>query len=90
MIAASLPDEPPEDRVAAMSAAMLALGERIASELGRGELEQVIIKGSEGYALLQGLDESCALTLLADSDSRLGLLFLDMRAACGDLRGLLA
>ena len=69
MIAASLPDEPPEDRVAAMSAAMLALGERIASELGRGELEQVIIKGSEGYALLQGAGRK----LRADTSRRLGL-----------------
>ena len=89
MIAASLPEEPSEDRVAAMSAAMLALGERIAAELGRGELEQVIINGREGYALLQGLDENCALTVLASADARLGLLFLEIRAASGDLRNLL-
>ena len=90
MIAASLPDEAPEDRIATMSAAMLALGERIASELRRGELERVIISGRDGHAILQGLDETCALTLLAGSDARLGLLFLDMRAASGDLRDMLS
>ena len=44
-IATALTPEIEEDRVSAMSAAMLSLGERIASELGRGELEQVYIRG---------------------------------------------
>ncbi len=89
MIAASLPEDLGEGRIAAMSAAMLALGERIAGELGRGELEQVFIKGTAGYVLLQGLDENCLLTVLASADAKLGLLFLDMRAARNDLRKLL-
>lgn len=89
MIAASLPEEMAEERIAAMSAAMLALGERIAAELGRDELEQVYIKGRTGYVLLQGLDENRLLTVLASADATLGLLFLDMRAAREDLRKLL-
>lgn len=89
MIAASLPEETGEELLAAMCAAMLALGERIANELGRGELEQVFIKGRAGYVLLQGLDEICCLTVLADADAKLGLLFLDMRAASKDLQELL-
>jgi uncharacterized protein len=40
-IASALPQNVEEDRVSAMSAAMLSLGERIASELGRGSLDQV-------------------------------------------------
>ena len=43
IMASALPAEVEEDRVSAMSAAMLSLGERIASELGRGGLEQVYI-----------------------------------------------
>ncbi len=89
MIAASLPEEIGAERISAMSAAMLALGERIADELGRGELEQVFIEGRAGYVLLQGLDENCLLTVLASADANLGLLFLDMRAAQEDLRKLL-
>jgi len=46
-IASALPQGVEEDRVSAMSAAMLSLGERIASELGRGTLEQVYIKGEK-------------------------------------------
>src|SRR5512137_770895 len=54
-IATALPANVEEDRVAAMSAAMLSLGERTASELARGGLEQVYIKGSGGYVILMSI-----------------------------------
>ncbi len=77
-IASALPQGVEEDRVAAMSAAMLSLGERIASELGRGSLEQVYIKGSNGYVLLMSVAENAVLTALACENAKLGLLLLDM------------
>ena len=49
-----------------MSAAMLSLGERIASELGRGELDQVYVRGSGGYVILMSVGEEAVLTILAD------------------------
>ena len=45
IMASALQQGVEEDRVSAMSAAMLSLGERISGELGRGNLEQVYIKG---------------------------------------------
>jgi predicted regulator of Ras-like GTPase activity (Roadblock/LC7/MglB family) len=77
-IASALPQSVEEDRVAAMSAAMISLGERIASELGRGSLEQVYIKGSNGYVLLMSVAENAVLTTLARENAKLGLLLLDM------------
>jgi len=77
-IASALPQGVEEDRVAAMSAAMLSLGERIASELGRGSLEQVYIKGSSGYVLLMSVADDAVLTALARENAKLGLLLLDM------------
>jgi uncharacterized protein len=44
-IASALPQGVEEDRVSAMSAAMLSLGERIANELGRGSLNRFILRG---------------------------------------------
>jgi predicted regulator of Ras-like GTPase activity (Roadblock/LC7/MglB family) len=78
-IAAALPQSVEEDRVAAMSAAMLSLGERIASELGRGSLEQVYIKGANGYVLVMSVGEEAVLTALARENAKLGLILLDMR-----------
>ncbi len=84
-IASALQQEIEEDRVSAMSAAMLSLGERIASELGRGVLEQVYIRGENGFVVLMAVGEEAVLTALASKKAKLGLIFLDMRRAVEDL-----
>jgi len=88
-IASALPQGVEEDRVSAMSAAMLSLGERIASELGRGALDQVYIKGESGYVILMSVGEEAVLTALAREQAKLGLIFLDMRRATEDLAKLI-
>ena len=88
IIASALPGDVEEDRVSAMSAAMLSLGERIASELGRGILEQVYIRGDEGFVILTSVGEEAVLTALARKDAKLGLVFLEMRRAAEDLERL--
>ncbi len=88
-IASALPQGIEEDRVSAMSAAMLSLGERIASELGRGSLEQVLIKGVSGYVILISVGEDAVLTALSREQAKLGLIFLDMRRATEDLKKLI-
>lgn len=89
IMASALPATVEEDRVSAMSAAMLSLGERIASELGRGLLEQVYIRGDNGYVILTAVGEEAVLTVLARKEAKLGLIFLDMRRAAEDLATLL-
>jgi len=84
-IASALPSNVEEDRVSAMSAAMLSLGERISSELGRGHLDQVYIRGNSGFVILMSVGEDAVLTVLAREKAKLGLLFLDMRRAVDDL-----
>ncbi|MDT7884226.1 MAG: roadblock/LC7 domain-containing protein [Thermoflexus sp.] len=90
IMASALPADVEEDRVSAMSAAMLSLGERIASELGRGTLDQVYIRGERGYVVLMAVGEEAVLTVLARPQAKLGLLFLDMRRAAEDLARILA
>ena len=84
-IAPALPQGVEEDRVSAMSAAMLSLGERIASELGRGALAQVYIKGEKGYVVLMSIGEEAVLTALAREQAKLGLILLEMRRAAESL-----
>ncbi|MFP4394255.1 MAG: roadblock/LC7 domain-containing protein [Anaerolineales bacterium] len=88
-IASSLPQGVEEDRVSAMSAAMLSLGERIAGELGRGMLDEVYVRGEKGYVILRAVGEEAVLTVLARQQAKLGLLFLDMRRAAEELRSIL-
>jgi predicted regulator of Ras-like GTPase activity (Roadblock/LC7/MglB family) len=85
IIASALPSDVEEDRVSAMSAAMLSLGDRIASELGRGTLEQVFIRGRNGFVILTAVGNDAVLTALARENAKLGLIFLEMRRAAEDL-----
>ncbi len=88
IMASALPQDVEEDRVAAMSAAMLSLGERTAQELNRGKLDQVFIRGVEGYVLLMNAGEDAVLTALVTKDAKLGLVFLDMKRAVDELEKL--
>lgn len=85
VMASALPGDVEEDRVAAMSAAMLSLGERTAMELGRGTLNQVFIKGENGYVLLMNAGEDAVLTALARADAKLGMIFLDMKRTADEI-----
>ncbi len=85
IMASALPADAEEDRVSAMSAAMLSLGERIAQELGRGVLDEVYIRGELGYVVLMAVGEDAVLTALARHKAKLGLIFLEMRRAADDL-----
>ena len=81
MMAALLPGSMDEDRVGAMSDALLSLGDRTAKELARGGLEQVLIKGDKGYILMTYAGEDAVLTVLAKPQAKLGLIFLDVKRA---------
>ncbi|MBU7043375.1 MAG: roadblock/LC7 domain-containing protein [Theionarchaea archaeon] len=89
MIASALPRDVEEDRVAAMSAAMLSLGERTASELARGNLSEVYVKGEAGYVVLMASGENAVLTALAKKDAKLGLVFLDMKRVTEEISALI-
>jgi predicted regulator of Ras-like GTPase activity (Roadblock/LC7/MglB family) len=87
-IASDLPAGAEEDRVSAMSAAMLSLGERIAGELRRGTLDQVYIRGDKGYVILMSIGEEAVLTVMCGKNAKTGLVFLDMRRAVNMLERL--
>jgi len=89
IIAAHLPDAIDEDRVGAMSAAILSLGERTAEELARGSLEQVLIKGERGYILMTHAGHEAVTTVLARPNARLGLIFLDVKRAARQIEQLI-
>ena len=80
-IAAALTEGIDEDRVGAMSAAMLSLGNRTADELRRGQLEQIMIKGNKGYVMITNVGKEAVLIVVARPTAKLGLVFLDTRRA---------
>ena len=88
-MASALPEGMQEDRVGAMSAAILGLGERAATELGRGQLSQVFIEGESGYVMLIAAGDRAVLTCLAGTQAKLGLVLYDMREAADSIAEIL-
>lgn len=88
-MASALPAGLDEDRVGAMSAAMLSLGDRTSQELARGGLEQVLVKGAKGYVLMIYAGKEAVLTVMARSNAKLGLIFLDVKRAAEGIEQLL-
>lgn len=88
-MASALPPGMQEDRVGAMSAAILGLGERAAAELGRGSLTQVFIEGDGGYVVLIAAGDRAVLTALADIEAKLGLVLYDMRQTAEEITEIL-
>src|SRR5437764_11136745 len=82
-MAAALPASMDEDRVAAMSAALLSLGERAAQGLGRGELSQVYIEGESGTVFLVSAEDEAVLVAVAAPGAKVGLMLYEVRRAAG-------
>ena len=78
-MAAALPPSMDEDRVAAMSAALLSLGERAAQGLGRGELSQVYIEGDSGTVFLVSCDDEAVLVAVASKGAKVGMMLYEVR-----------
>ena len=89
MIASALPAGIDEDRVGAMSAALLSLGDRAGRELARGTIERVMVQGEKGYVIMSASGTEAVLTILTKPNAKLGLVFLDMKRAAEALSKLI-
>lgn len=80
-MASALPPGMDEDRVAAMSAALLSLGERAAEGLGRGALSQVFVEGENGTVFLISADDEAVLVAVTAKGAKTGLMLFEVRRA---------
>ncbi|NNM56815.1 protoglobin domain-containing protein [Acidocella sp.] len=85
IIASALAAGMDEDRISALIAATLSLGERTALELTRGKLEQVMVSGRQGPVLIIRAGRDAVLCAIAAKSTKLGLLFQDASAAAQDI-----
>lgn len=86
IIASELPGSVEERRVAAMAAAMLALGQQTASEFDHGSLERVFVEGNNGYTIICSAGGQAVLAAIAQKDAKLGLIFLQMGRTAENVR----
>jgi len=88
-LASSLPGGMDEERVSAMSAAMLSLGERIGAELARGTIDRIFVEGEAGYAILTSCGQDAVFLVLANKNAKQGVLMLEIKRAVSELKLLL-
>jgi hypothetical protein len=89
IIASALPQGIEEARVAAMSATMLSMGARTSIELRRGTLEQLFVKGSNGYAIVMSAGSHAMLLALTRKEAKLGLIFFELARAAESVKAIL-
>lgn len=89
-LASVLPVDMDEDRTAAMSAAMLSLGERIGSELVRGTIDRIVVEGEKGYGIVVSCGPDAVLLVLSSAAAKQGLLFLEIKRAVSQIAPLVA
>ena len=89
VIASALPQHIDEARVAGMAAALRSLGERASSELARGKLQQVLIRGDEGYVVMIRAGTGALLLALTTREAKPALVFDDMDRAAAEIRAIL-
>ncbi|HEY9646896.1 MAG TPA: roadblock/LC7 domain-containing protein [Chroococcidiopsis sp.] len=85
-LATSLPGGMDEERVSAMSAAMLSLGERIGQELARGSIDRIFVEGDKGYGILTSCGEDAVFLVLADHKAKQGVMMLEIKRAVSDIK----
>jgi predicted regulator of Ras-like GTPase activity (Roadblock/LC7/MglB family) len=88
-MASTLPAGMDEDRVAAMSAALLSLGEKAAQGLGRGDLSQVYVEGETGTVFLISCDDEAVLVAVAAAGAKAGLMLFEVRRAAATIADVL-
>lgn len=81
MIASALSTELDDTRVGGMTATLLNLGTRASTELRRGEVKEVIVRGDDGYAVMVSAGRGALLLVLTNENTKLGLILFDMREA---------
>lgn len=74
------------DRLGAMCASLLSLGDKTATELERGKLKQVLIEGDNGWVLIVHIGAKAVLAIVSKPTSKLGMVFIEAKKAANEIK----
>lgn len=75
--------------LSAVSASLLSLAERTLADMKKGELQQVLIQGSEGFVLMVGVGTNAVLSIVSECDSKLGMLLHEAKLSAKQIAHML-
>lgn len=85
-LASTLPGHMDEERVSAMAATMLSIGERIGEELQKGDVSRIFVEGEQGYCMLTSCGQDAVLLVMATAAAKQGLLQLAIKRSVAVLQ----
>ena len=77
------------DLVAAMLGSVLNIGIRASQELKAGDIQDIVIKASDGIIAVVSVMKDIVLGAIARSDANIGLLLLEMKKAGEKIKGVI-
>ncbi|MFJ8108097.1 roadblock/LC7 domain-containing protein [Streptomyces sp. NPDC096132] len=89
VLARDMPDVEAE-ALAALTAAALGVGRRMADLTARGDFRELLVRGAGGYVATYAAGPTAVLTLLADDRVNVGRLHLEGRRSGGRIAELVA
>lgn len=75
-----------EEKIAALSASLVMLGERAIEDFKKGEFEEIFAKGKDGYIFIYNISPNIALLGILNNEAKLGLIRLELRNLVNDLK----
>jgi predicted regulator of Ras-like GTPase activity (Roadblock/LC7/MglB family) len=77
-------------QIAAMAASIIALGERVLGRLSRGEIDRILLDGSEGGIVVVPVGREAALAAMVSKEAKLGLVMYEVRRTANEVEKVLA
>ena len=68
-----------EDKAAVITISLLSLGKKFEEDLNTGKIEEIVIRGKEGYCVLTGCSNDLLLSVIANRDVIKGWLFFEIK-----------
>lgn len=78
-----------EERISAMSAALLSVSERMIETLLGNKSERVIVQSKAGYVIVSATAKNLLLTVMACPSAKLGMVFHDINKTSQSVQELL-
>ena len=76
-------------QVAAMSAALIALGAQTLSRLAQGDMDRLLVEGDNGGIIIVPSGPDAALAVMTRHDAKLGIIFREVRRAARQVAAIL-
>ena len=77
-LASDLSDSFEEETLSATASALMAVGERVAGDLSRGDVDQLYLRGREGNLVVVKVNNDAILACMVDNQAKMGMTLLEV------------